>query len=169
MNQAIAITREQKVSVNKQNILIWVGQEDKPYVARLSKVFASANIRVHDGDPGALELVASSCKAKVFTKIITTRLDVLGKLLPAGRVKKANITNYTGSLIPFDGVEFLILPPLKQLVTVEYAEWMIKHLAGKLLYPDRWRETSEFQWWLVEKGSEFAAALNRLAHCDLIS
>lgn len=169
MNQAIAITREQKVSVNKQNILIWVGQEDKPYVARLSKVFASANIRVHDGDPGALELVASSCKAKGFTKIITTRLDVLVKLLPAGRVKKANITNYTGSLIPFDGVEFLILPPLKQLVTVEYAEWMIKHLSSKLLYPERWRKTSEFQWWLVEKGSEFAAALNRLAHCDLIA
>lgn len=169
MNQQISITRQQHVSVTKQNILIWVSHEDKPYVARLSKVFASANIRVHDGDPGALELVAASCKAKGFTKIITTRLDVLVKLLPAGRVKKANITNYTGSLIPFDGVEFLILPPLKQLVTVEYAEWVIKHLASKLLYPEKWRKTSEFQWWLVERGSEFATALNRLAHCDLIA
>lgn len=169
MNQQIAITREQRVQTAKANVLIWVSQEDKPYVARLQKVFASANIRVHDGDPSSLEMVATACKAKGFDKIVTTRLDVLVKLLPAGRVKKANITNYTGSLIPYCGVEFLILPPLKQLVTVEYAEWMIKHLAAKVLYPGKWRQTSEFRWWLVEKGSEFAVALNRLAHCDLIA
>ena len=169
MNQQIQITRQQQVSVTKPNILVWVGLEDQAYVSRLSKVFASANIRVHNSAPESLEIIAAACKAKGFNYVVTTRLDVLLKLLPHGRVKKANITNYTGSLIPFGGIEWLILPPLKQLVSVEYAEWMIKHLVGKVLYPDKWRETSEFRWWVIEKGQEFATALNRLAHCDLIA
>jgi DNA polymerase I-like protein with 3'-5' exonuclease and polymerase domains len=37
------------------------------------------------------------------------------------------------------------------------------------LYPEKWRKTSEFRWWLVESGSDFVKALNRLEHCDLIS
>ena len=158
------------VSISKVNLLVWIGHEDKPYLSKLTPMLASANIRVHDGSTeDGLAVIAQGCKNHGFKTIITTRIDVLVKLLPPGRLKKASIDNYAGSLIPYNGVEFLIIPPLKQLMTVEYGDWMTRHLVRKVTHPGEWRQTSEFRWWLVEKGSDFKNALEVLAKCDLIS
>lgn len=166
---SIAITREHK-QITKQNIVLWIDHLDKPHVAKLSAMFASANLRVYDGnDVSGLPVLAAQCKQAGFKTIVTTRLDVLLALLPPGRVKKANISNYTGSIIPYNGIEFLIIPALKQLVTIEYAPWMFKHILRKVTHPDEWRKTSEFRWWLIKPGSEFVNALKVLAGCDLIA
>lgn len=168
MNQQIAIKREQQV-VSKVNILVMISQEDKPYAAKLGPMFASANVRLYDGMVDSLYVMAAQMKERGIYRVVTTRIDVLFKLLPPGRVKKANIDNYVGSVIPFDGLEFLIIPPLKQLVTVEYAEWMINHLITKFTKEDSWRKTSEFRWWALTSVPEFKDALEQLAACDLIS
>lgn len=166
---SIAITREHK-EVVKQNILVWVGHEDKPYVSKLAPMFASANLRVYDGaDVSGLAVLVAQCKQAGFNTIVTTRLDILLALLPHGRVKKANIANYTGSIIPYNGVEFLIIPALKQLISVEYAPWMFKQIIRKVTHPNEWRKTSEFRWWLIKPGSEFENAYKVLASCDLIA
>lgn len=166
---SIAITRQHK-EVVKQNILVWVEHVDKPYVAKLAPMFASANLRVYDGnDIGSIAVLVAQCKQAGFNTIVTTRLDVLLALLPHGRVKKANIANYTGSIIPYNGVEFLIVPALKQLTTVEYAPWMFKQIIRKVTEPDAWRKTSEFRWWQLKPGSEMEAARKLLATCDLIA
>lgn len=168
MNQQIAIKREQQV-VNKVNILVMIGAEDKPYASKLGPMFASANVRLYDGMVDSLYVMAAQMKERGIYRVVTTRIDVLLKLLPPGRVKKASIDNYVGSVIPFDGIEFLIIPPLKQLVTVEYAEWMIGHLLTKFTKEESWRKTSEFRWWTLTSVPEFNAALKQLAACDLIS
>lgn len=168
MSQQIAITRQAQV-VTKVNVLVLIGTDDQPYASKLAPFFASCNIRIHSGPVDSLHMVTASCKSKGFTKIVTTRLDVLLALLPPGRIKKANINNYTGSIIPFNGVEFLILPPLKHLVSVEYAPWMFGHLIRKITHEQEWRQTSKFQWWHIKPGREFAEAYKILANCDLIS
>lgn len=165
----IAVTRQAK-EVRAINVLVWIGPEDKPYLSRLSPAFASCTVRVFDKAPeDSIAVIVAQCKQAGYKSIVTTRLDVLTKLLPPGRVKRASIDNYIGSLIPFDGVEFLILPPLKQLVTVEYAEWMVRHLVTKVTKPNSWRKVSDFNWWEVRTGSEYKEALGILAQCDLIA
>lgn len=174
MNQQVAaarieITREHKEIV-KQSILVWIDHFDKPYVSKLSPMFASANLRVYDGnDVSSIAVLAKQCEQAGFKTIVTTRLDVLLALLPPGRVKKANIANYTGSIIPYNGVEFLFVPALKQLVTVEYGPWMFKHILRKVTHPQEWRQVSEFRWWQVSTGGEREEAFKQLAQCDLIA
>lgn len=168
-NQQIAITRQAK-EVSVVNVLVWIGQDDKPYLSRLTHMFAGCTARAFDKAPDEnFPLLIAQCKQKGFTSVVTTRQDVLHKLLPAGRTKKASIDNYIGSLIEYQGVEFLILPPLKHLVTVEYADWMVRHLLKKITEPHTWRKTSEFRWWQVRTGLEFREALSILSRCDLIS
>jgi hypothetical protein len=167
--KSIQITRKQSVEVDKVNVLVIIGKEDQPYASRLAPMFASANVRVFASEIDSLHMLTTQCKERGIFNIVTTRVDVLVKLLPAGRVKKANISNYTGSVIAYNGVEFLIIQPLKQLVTVEYADWMMRHLLTKITRPQDWRKTSEFRWWALEKGSEFRDALAVLTKCDLIA
>ena len=171
MSQQLEITRQQTAAqvVDKVNVFVWIDHEDKPYAAKLGPMLANCRVQLFADSADSLHVVTSKLKVNGFTKVVTTRLDVLLKLLPPGRVKKANITNYTGSIIPFNGVEFLILPPLKQLVTIEYADWMFRHLVRKITHESSWRKVSEFRWWVAEKESEFAEAEKVLATCDLIS
>lgn len=165
----VEITREHK-EIIKQSILLWVDNLDKPYVSKLSPMFASANLRVYDGnDVQNIAVLAQQCFNAGFKTIVTTRVDVLMALLPPGRIKKANIANYTGSLIKYGGLEFLFIPALKQLVSVEYAPWMIKHLIRKVTHPEEWRQTSEFRWWLLKPGRDMEDARKLLATCDLIA
>jgi len=168
VSTSMPITREAKV-VTKVSILVLIDTVDQPYAAKLAPMFANCNLRVHSGKVESLPVLAAQCKQAGFTKIVTTRLDVLLALLPPGRVKKANISNYTGSIIPMGGVEFLIIPSLKQLVTVEYMPWMMKQLLRKVTHEHEWRKTSEFRWWQIKPGREFADALAQLKQCDLIS
>ncbi|MND22550.1 DNA polymerase I [compost metagenome] len=166
---SIAITREAP-AVSKTNVLVWIAQEDRAYLSRLTPMFAGCNTRAYDKAPDAeLPVLVAQCKQAGFTSIVTTRLDVLLKLLPPGRVKKATLANYTGSFIPYDGVKFLILPPLKQLVTVEYAEWLFKQLCRKVTAPQEFRVPTDFDWWVASTERELEGAYQILSRCDLIS
>lgn len=168
MNQQLEITREHKV-IEKVNILVWIDVLDQPYASKLAPMFANASVRIISAPVESLHVMTQQLKNKGFTKVVTTRLDALLKLLPPGRIKKANLSNYTGSIIPFNGVEFLILPPLKQLTTVEYAPWMFKQLIRKVTHEHEWRKTSDFMWWHIKPGREFVDALKILEKCDIIS
>ena len=165
----IAVTDRGAGMQETKAILLWVSQEDKPYVSKMAPMFGGAKVAPYSEPLDSLHVLVAKLKQKGFGYVVTTREDVLHKLLPPGRVKKASITNYTGSIIPFDGVEFLILPPLKQLVTVEYADWMFRHLIKKVTEPQKWRMTSEFRWWLLDKSSQFHEAYKMLAQCDIIA
>ena len=171
MSTQIAITRDNRTAteVHSANILLWVTKEDQPYVSRMAPMFAGAKVVPYVEPLDSIHILVAKLKQKNFQYVVTTREDVLYKLLPPGRVKKASIDKYVGSIIPYDGIEFLIMPPLKQLVTVEYADWMFRHLIKKVTEAHKWRKPSEFRWWLVDRASRRAEALAILTRCDLIS
>jgi DNA polymerase I-like protein with 3'-5' exonuclease and polymerase domains len=168
MNTSIAVNNT-RLEVPSQAILLWVDKADQPYVAKLGPMFGGAKVAPYTEPLDSLDILVAKLKQKGFGYVVTTRVDVLQRLLPPGRVKKASLDKYTGSIIPYRGIEFLIMPPLKQLVTVEYADWMFRQLLRKVTHASEWRQPSEFRWWLIKPGREFLEAKAILAQCDIIA
>lgn len=151
-------------------VLLVLDEEDTKYTSKLGAMFNGVKVKVFAGKIDTLaEIVLLAKKAKL-SAIITTRLDVLKRLLPEGQPQKlAKVSNYDGSIIPYMGVEFLILAPLRRLNTVPYAEFLCKTYISKIVAPHKWRETTEFNWKLIQNEKDFQVALAALNACDLIA
>lgn len=155
-------------------VLLVLEEEDLKYVSRLGSVFNGIKTKVYPKKPELISELVLLGKRAGLNSFVTTRLDVLQMLLPEGPVrKKAKVSNYDGSIIPWGSgdskVEFLILAPMKRLQTVPYGEFLARTYISKLVHPQRWRETTEFNWKLIENAQDFQVALAALAACDLIS
>src|SRR5690349_1272330 len=107
--------------------LLVIGEEDKAYLPRLGPAFAGTLVKATAAEFVTIAELVSKMKAAKLTRVATTRQDILQKLLPTapfGR-KKPSINNYAGSIVKgVEGTEFLILNPLKQLVSVAHGEFM---------------------------------------------
>lgn len=161
-----------------EGVLLIVEEADQPYLSRLSGALSSCKVKVFPRSPDTLVELALAARKAGLTHLITTRLDVVQKLLPEQLRKKAKINNYAGSIIPFtfknlqgekETMEVLVLDPLKQLVTVPYGEFLAKRYISKITEPGKWRVPSSFEWKLVQDAVERARAKSYLASCDLIS
>lgn len=158
-------------------VLLIVDEADQPYLARLAGALSSVSVKVFPRAPTTLVELVLAAKKAGLSHLITTRLDVLQKLLPQELQKKAKISNYAGSLIPYyyknagveERMDVLILDPLKQLVTVSYGEFLAKRYVEKLTQPGKWRVPSEFSWKLCNDPADMAQALRFLSSCDLIA
>lgn len=159
-------------------VLLIVEEADQPYLNRISGALSSCKVKVYPKAPDTLLPLILSAKKAGLSHIITTRLDVLKKLLPENMHKKAKISNYAGSIIPYQykdidsttkTMEFLILDPLKQLMTVSYGEFIARRYISKLTEPAKWRQPTVFEWALVQDPLERKRAQDYLLGCDLIS
>lgn len=152
-------------------ILLWIGDEDKPYVSRMAPMFGGSKVAPYAESVGeeGIPILCQKLKSKGFGYVVTTRVDVLLSILPPGRVKKATIDNYTGSIIRVYDIDFLIVPPIKNIVSVEYGDWLMRQLLRKVTEPNSWRKPSEFRWWLADKTSVMQEAKEILSRCDLIA
>lgn len=160
-----------------EGVLLIVEEADQPYLSGLAGALASCKVKVFPRAPTTIAELAVAAKKAGLTHMITTRLDVLQKLLPPELQKKAKISNYAGSLIPYyykiGGVEecmdVLVLNPLKQLKTVSYGEFLVKRYVSKLTEPAKWRVPSSFDWKIIRNPQEYKEAEQYLACSDLIA
>lgn len=149
------------------------GTSDIPYLPNLGGVLSSVKVKVYDKCPTTVtELVLMARKAGL-THIICTREDLLKKLLPEGREKKAKLSNYAGSIIPYtvlgEDMEFLILNPLKQFKSVSYGEFLARRYIQKLTEPGKYRETTEFNFRVVNDRLDAQMAVDFFKTCDLLA
>lgn len=154
-----------------QGFLLLLSPEDEPYISRLSPFLKGIPHRIYTKEIISLAQFTEPCRKAGIKHIITSRQDVLKKLLPQGREKGAKIDNYAGSIVPYGAqgeFEFLIIAPLKQLVSKPFGEFLTRRYISKFANPSAWRKSSQFQWKLVQDTSTFQEALSFLAGCDLI-
>ena len=151
-------------------VLLVLEEEDLKYVSRLGSAFNGIKTKVFPKCTETISELVMLAKRAGLDTIVTTRLDLLQKLLPEGPVRKAaKVSNYDGSIIPWKDTEFLILAPMKRLQTVPYGEFLATTYISKLVHPQRWRQTSEFNWKLIQNAQDFQVALAALSVCDLIA
>lgn len=153
-----------------RGVLLVLAEEDKKYVTCLGSMFNSVPVKAYYKCPETLTELIILMKKAGLNACVTTRLDILQKLLPEGPVrKKATVNNYAGSLIEFGGIEFLIISPLKRHRTVPHEAFVCATYISKITAPYRWREESNFEWKLVTNREEFEVALQALKATDLIA
>ena len=149
-----------------EGVLLLVDESDTPYLSRLGGMLSSVKVKVYSKAPDTVTEIVLMARKAGLDKIICTREDVLKKLLPAGREKKAKLSNYAGSIIPFEvrgeDTEFLILSPLKQLVTVPYGEFLAARYISKLTQPNKFRVPSKFHFKILNDDLACQMAMNFL-------
>lgn len=107
-------------------------------------------------------------KQRNITAMLVTDTDFIKRLLNLHSMRRSpSLEDYAGSLIKRNNIEYLIIPPCKQLRTVRYGKFLTKRLISKILHPEKWRKTPDFSWEMfdMEKAEEYL----RLMESSLIT
>ena len=150
-----------------QTITFHYTPEDAPYLHKLKSILAGrAKVYLDPQKPvAATELVI---KAKQRGGSVATTSDHLLGLLQPDAVLAPKVSAYQGSLLTYGGVEFLILPPLKQLVTMNTGEHIMRRYLSKLLAPEDWSVPPPFKWELFDPG-KVISLVTFYQNCEFIA
>lgn len=164
--------------IQKQAPLLFIhSPEESKLLHLLAPMMNGRQVLPFSKDIEYITEIYSACAKRGITDIVCTREDVLKKLLPPGREKKASIDNYAGSIIPVDieklypdwKGEVLILNPLMQLFTKKYGKFIANRYLSKLVDRTKWREVSKFNWRLVNSQERYAEMLEDCKRSYLIA
>ncbi len=167
-----ALTTDSQGLIPK-GVLLLLEPEDLQLANKLNPFLNGVPAKLFNTSKTKLDTITEltlSCKKHGITAVITNQTYILQKLLPEGPARKsAKVTNYAGSIIKFDGIEFLIIGALKRLRTVPYEEFIVRTYISKIVSPHKWRQTSDFNWKLIRTQADFDIAKSVLSACDLIA
>lgn len=137
--------------MNHDSILFLGTSFDKPFLPQLKGCVGSAKVFLITEPIQTLYEVQSYCSKRNITAVITTSPTLLSKLLPhTASSKEPSIDNYAGSLFNKGGIEYLIVNPLKQLVTVPYGKFILKRYTSKLHSPGNFVTPPAFNWTILD-------------------
>lgn len=145
------------------NLLFLGTHEDKVFLPRLKPLVSNAVVFVNLEPIMTWAQVATYCKSRDITGIISTSLTLLKKLtfLESG---SPSIDNYAGSLFVRDGIEILFIDPLAHLITVPYGKFLTSHFITKFTKPGLWIDTliykPEFSFHLQDSNNSVAPLQN---------
>jgi DNA polymerase I-like protein with 3'-5' exonuclease and polymerase domains len=147
---------------------------DKDYLPYLKPLVGGATTFLRMEPVTTIAQVTLYCGQKGITRVISTSISLLQKVLQWDKRKAPSLANYAGSHFVLKGfkpdspdIELVFIQPLKQLITVPFGKFMAKRLIGKLTKPDTWYKPTEFSWQLLTPENE-VGLFNRFACADLI-
>lgn len=136
-----------------KSLLLICAPDEMLYAAHLKPIlakFSQLRIQVSSAPVTTLTQVTHLCRTKKYDGVLTTSLDLLKKLVGVKISEaEASLDNYAGSFFKYAGVEFVILNPLKQLITVPYGKFLAERFISKLATPERWIRPPRFDWKLA--------------------
>lgn len=129
-------------------VLFQLSKDCTPYVKMLKGIFPANSVSVNDTTPSTLTEVVMRAKEKKCSAVITSEPKLLSLLLghKAEAKKLPLIDDYAGSIIEYRGLEFLIVHPVKHLMTVPYGQFLYKRYISKLFEPEKWLQLPPFVW-----------------------
>lgn len=162
----IAKLREQEAKTsatnkNKESIVFWGTSHDKQYLSYLKGCVGSNTTYLKLESVDTLTQVALFCQAKNCTKVISTSITLLRKLLKWDKRAAPSLSDYAGSYFTLPAldkeaqpIEIVFIQPLKQLATVPYGRFMATRLISKLITPAKWYKPSDFSWCMLTPENE---------------
>ncbi len=132
-------------------VLFWGSSMDKDYLPYLKQCVGGATTFLRMEAVTTLSQVTIYCGQKGITRIISSNITLLAKVLNWDKKKAPSLANYAGSHFTLAGfkadapdIELVFIQPLKQLVTVPFGKFMAKRLITKLTKPNSWYKPTTF-------------------------
>lgn len=144
-------------SIEYPPTLLFLGtEEDRAYVPRLKPLVGASRTFVLLTPITTLIEVILYCKKRDITGVFSTNKVLLSKLLTAAGNPKASpsLDKYAGSYFSHQGIEFVIINPLDQLVSVSYGQFLARRYISKLTAPKTWNEVPKFDWCMLDPSTE---------------
>lgn len=140
--------------VSTDSLLFWGAREDKAYLTFLKGCVGSPTCFIRLEPVTTLTQVAMYAKSKHITRVISTSIALLKKLLHWQSTKAPSLADYAGSYFTIPGmsadderIEIVFIQPLKQLVTVPFGRFMATRIISKLTKREDWYKPTEFTGW----------------------
>lgn len=150
----------------QQNRLLFYGtQEDRSYLHYLKPHVGTHPCNILTTPVTTLYEIESFCKQREIKSVITTSPTLLSKI--SGR-DKPSIDNFAGSWFTKNGIEYLIVNPLEQCVTVPYGKFLLERFISKITKPEKWLKTPEFKWRIIRTQEDADYAQEYLSKSILI-
>lgn len=127
------------------------GQRDSPYLQRFAKYVVQNKVKCHVTNRKfdlSFELVLWA-REKGITQVATTSVAMLRQLITDTR-HRPTLDDYAGSIVHYQGIEFLILNPLEHLFTVSYAPFLFKRYLDKFIVPAKFIQLPPFEHHIFE-------------------
>lgn len=151
---------ESKPQVADDALLFWGTFEDKNYLPQLKSCVGSTTTYIRTEEVNTIIQITMYCYSKKVTRVISTSIPLLMKLLKWDKRAKPSLSNYAGSYFTVPGIkdspaiEIVFIQPLKQLSTISYGKFMATRLIGKLTKQDKWYQPTEFSWTMLDATKE---------------
>lgn len=135
----------------KQNALFLGTSEDKDSLPYLRGMFNGIDTYFHLAPMSMLSELEIHCKRHLVTRVVSTSIPILQKLLARMGNNKDNpsLSDYAGSLFEYNGIEIVFVPPLSQLFTVPYGKFIAARYISKVVAQESWPEATPFKWALL--------------------
>ena len=136
-----------------QPVLLFYGTpEDRPYLHHLKTDIGTHQCYILTQPITTLYELESYCKSRSITSVLTTSKVLLSKI--SGR-DRPSIDSFAGSWFTKNGIEYVILNPLEQCVTVPYGKFLQSRYVAKLTRKGDWLETPAFHWRILKTQEDF--------------
>jgi len=129
--------------------LLYHTPADINFLPILKPILAGYRTALRAKSPVAVTEMLMEAKELGVRQVIVSNPAVLKLLRPGLGTQD----DFAGSLIKRGEVEFLILNPLEQLVTVNYGKFLFERYLSKFIKPDKWFQQTAFKWELANENS----------------
>lgn len=152
--------------MTEKNLLFYGTPDDKSYLPYLKPYVGTHKTFVLTSPITTLYEIESYCKQRDITGVITTSNTLLQKLTARDKV---SINDFAGSYFKRNGIEYVIVDPLEQVMTVPYGKFLLERFVSKLTKPEKWLTLPEFKWRIIKNPVDFQHAHQFLSQCFLIA
>lgn len=144
-----------------QQILLHLGTyEEDVFAKRLAGLTAGQQVawKQRLSTPGTIAEIELQCKTAGVTGVVCTNQLVLEKLLyqqedftPPNNKRGVTLDDYQGSILRSkNGLPFVFINPLRNLITVPWATNAAQRFVSKLTAPEKWWKQTPFTWELAD-------------------
>lgn len=143
-------------SLDQSSCLVLGTEDDDGYMQFLKGMFNGVNTYTTLRPFKYLTELTSFCRgidpksglSRNITRVATTSSDMLSALLSkiGNPRSEPKLSEYAGSFFRFDGIEIVIIPPLRQIVTTSEGKFIVQRFISKLVNPSAWQESTPFKW-----------------------
>jgi len=135
-------------------LLFWGTAADKNYLPLLKSCVGSYTTFIRLEALTTVTQVHMYAEAKGITRVVSTSVPLLKKLLGWDKRRAPSLSDYAGSYFKSGELEIIFVQPLKQLATVPYGKFMAQRLIGKLIKEKDWFDPPAFTWEILSEKFE---------------